>query len=173
MKEKTPTESLPKMKRAFPSRSWWLQTNFGTDWALPATIQESLRAQEVGVKPTEHQIQKAVFNWVSLQRANDWRFNLYFAVPNGGLRHRTTASKLKLEGVRSGVPDTLFCIQSEIKGIKYIGLAIEFKRPGGIVSENQEQYLRWLAEAGWAVAVVRSPIQAIDLLTFYANRSQS
>ena len=47
----------------------------------------------------EHQVQVAICNYLDLRKV------CYFAIPNGGKRNIITASKLKAEGVKKGVPD--------------------------------------------------------------------
>ena len=52
---------------------------------------------------------------------------LAYAVPNGGLRNKIVAEKLKAEGTKSGVPD--ICIP--ISSLGYNGLYIEMKKTKG------------------------------------------
>lgn len=100
--------------------------------------------------PTEHQIQCAFITWAHLN-AKAWpELALLFAVPNGGYRPPRTAAKLAAEGVRAGVPDVLLPVA---RG-GWIGLALEFKRPGGKLSPAQIAYIDRLVHAGWLVLVV-------------------
>ena len=73
----------------------------------------------------EHQEQKAVFQWAAA--AAVWNPELLWlhAIPNGGHRNIVTARKMKLEGVRKGVPDIFLDVP---KGL-YHGLRIEMKAP--------------------------------------------
>ena len=57
------------------------------------------------MKDLEHQEQKTLIKWCEYK---GHPYNLIFAIPNGGQRHKAVAAKLKAEGVKSGVPD-LFC----------------------------------------------------------------
>jgi len=71
-----------------------------------------------------------------------------FAIPNGGLRSKTEAARLKAEGVLAGVPD-LFVAESQ-RGFQ--GLFVEVKRDGaGRVSGPQRRIHRLLIERGYAV----------------------
>src|SRR5262245_9730070 len=54
---------------------------------------------------TEHAQQVAAFEWLATLYEKFPEVKLAFAVPNGGLRHKRTAVRLKREGARSGVPD--------------------------------------------------------------------
>ena len=63
-----------------------------------------------------------------------------FAIPNGGLRNKTTAMKLKVEGVKRGVPD-LF--------VPELLLWIEMKREkGGVLSPDQVDWREYLEGIG-------------------------
>lgn len=48
---------------------------------------------------------------------------LLFAVPNGGFRNKTTAGKMKAEGVTSGVSDLILLVPNKL----FHGLCIEMK----------------------------------------------
>ena len=67
------------------------------------------------------------------------------AIPNGGARSKTTAARLKVEGVSPGVPD-LF--------VPAWGLWIEMKRTkGGSVSAEQKDWLFYLDQVGYTAIV--------------------
>ena len=75
---------------------------------------------------------------------------IYFAVPNGGLRSKRVASRLKAMGVRAGVPDLV---------VLWLGqwIFIELKPPtGGFLSKAQRETIPLLERAGAAVLVCRS-----------------
>ena len=70
---------------------------------------------------------------------------LIFAVPNGGLRSKSQAMKLKVEGVVPGIPD-LF--------IPAWRLWIEMKKTkGGKVSDEQKEMIKYLQSVGYHVIV--------------------
>ena len=84
--------------------------------------------------PSEHIEQVTFVTWFR----NTYPTVRIFAIPNGGLRAKTTASKLKAEGVVSGVPD-LF--------IPKWNLWIEMKRQkGSTTSKEQKDWIKYLAE---------------------------
>lgn len=115
---------------------------------------------------TEHAHQVALFAWaamasrVGMQAAFDERcyekklyassfvmepkahlLSLMFAIPNGGERNKIVASRLKAEGVKSGVPD--ICLP--VPNGSYHSMYIELKKPkNGVVSKAQTQWLREL-----------------------------
>jgi hypothetical protein len=109
--------------------------------------------------PTEHAIQAAFFEWALLHP----EAKRAFAVPNGGLRSKAVAGKLKAEGVRSGVPDV--CLPKARGG--YHGLFIEFKSASGRLTDAQHQELALLEADGYAVAVCRSTEAAVELVAAY------
>ncbi len=72
---------------------------------------------------SEHMEQVAYFEWVDLMRNQDERYDMIYAVPNGGHRHKAVAAKMKREGVRRGVLD----INGDVPVGGYHGFRIEMK----------------------------------------------
>lgn len=86
-------------------------------------------------------------------------------VPNGGMRHKATAGKLKAQGVKAGVPDVLIFTHFWFELHEYSGLAIELKRVKvGQVSVDQERWLASLALKGWHTATCYGAESAIELV---------
>ena len=82
---------------------------------------------------------------------------LYFAIPNGGNRNIVTATKLKAEGVKAGVPDLFF---------PSLRLFIELKRTkGGKVSPAQRDMAQRLEACGYRVVVCKGAREAVDVIT--------
>lgn len=112
---------------------------------------------------TEHAHQVALF--MSLQPLYDKmpELRLLFAIPNGGLRDRITASRLKAEGVKAGVPDLMlpvsrggYCGQFiELKRITSYKLGASGKRKiaksKGTVQGNQTDWKEQLQWQGYCV----------------------
>ncbi len=113
--------------------------------------------------PNEHQIQSAFFDWVARQRIPE--IELMHATPNGGLRSKATAGKLKMEGVKTGVPDVCWPVS---RGA-FIGLAIEFKKPDGNPSKEQRERIDALQKAGWCVVLCWSWEAAAKMVQGYAG----
>jgi hypothetical protein len=96
---------------------------------------------------------------------------LWCHVPNGGQRSIATASRLKAEGVKRGVPDILIFEphhkRSKLIGwVHYVGLAIELKDgKKGVVSADQKRWMERLSECGWRAEVCRSGDEVIALLS--------
>lgn len=90
---------------------------------------------------TEHEEQREFVMWFR----QTYRGTRIFAIPNGGKRVRTTAARLKAEGVSPGVPD-LF--------VPAWGLWIEMKRKkGGVLSPVQKDWIAYLGDIGCQVIV--------------------
>jgi hypothetical protein len=101
--------------------------------------------------PTEHEEQRA---FVELWRKAG--FPLIYAIPNGEARGIRAAARLKLEGVKRGMPD-LHCPEWN--------LWIEFKRrKGGSVSEEQKAIHEYIRGIGQVVIVPRGAHEAVSMV---------
>ena len=110
--------------------------------------------------PTEHEEQRQVVMWFR-QTHRPMRI---FAIPNGGLRSKAVAAKLKVEGVSPGVPD-LF--------IPALKLWIEMKRvKGGRLSPEQKDWINYLASVGYVCFICSGAEDAILKITDYIKDYQ-
>ena len=127
---------------------------------------------------SESSHQKALFAWAALSVGKYPALAFMFAIPNGGLRDIRTASTLKAEGVRSGVPDIFLPKWSVIKispaHVRQMhGCFIEMKlekyrnRKNGGCSEEQIEFIEWAVTAGYYCKVCYSWIEARDTLINY------
>ena len=91
-----------------------------------------------------------------------------YAIPNGGFRHKTTASILKGEGVKKGIPDLHLFIAME----PYHSLYIEMKNAKGDLSEDQKAVIPILRAEGHKVVVCRTVNQAIGEIFKYLGWEQ-
>lgn len=118
------------------------------------------------MKPTgtEHQEQAAVIDWWRLSHKlyNLPEFAL-FAIPNGGARNIVTASKLKAEGVRPGVPDLCLVVS---RGW-FHGLWIEMKVKPNKPTASQLEVMVFLNSNGYRVSVCYSAEAAIEIIKEY------
>jgi hypothetical protein len=110
-------------------------------------------------KSPEHQQQTAVFNWA----AHYAELRTMYAIPNGEMRSTLVAKRLKMEGVRAGIPD--ICLP--VARGKYHALYIEMKAPGGRVATHQELMHELLSRADNLVVVCRSTPEAIETICRY------
>lgn len=109
---------------------------------------------------TEYHEQKQVAHYL------DGNGLLWCHVPNEGQHHVSYRQKMKLAGLKSGVPDILiFTRPKVIKFAGKVGLAIELKRDkGGKLSKNQRKWLNDLSAQGWVTAVCHGAHAAIGLI---------
>lgn len=98
--------------------------------------------------PLEHQEQVTLLEWFDLQYPALRK--RMAAVPNAGKMNATIGKRMNREGRRKGYPD----LQLLVPHNGYHGLIIEMKRQdGGEVSPEQMDWLEWLAQMGYEVAV--------------------
>jgi len=122
--------------------------------------------------PTEHQEAVALMDLVRDHEPRYPALKRLFHVPNGGLRSKAASGKLKAEGVRAGVPDYLLPVTYGFMqyGDKFFGLAIELKRKrGGRTSDEQRDWLNYLDDAHWRVAVCNGHEQAWAVICEYLS----
>lgn len=124
--------------------------------------------RELRLKGTEHGEQAALFCWFAamVNLYPEWAYPLKwaFAVPNGGARDRVTASMMKAEGVRSGVPDLMIPATNPT----YAGLFIEMKKvKDGTLSKEQAAYLEWLQSQRYYAARANGFYEARNVVLQY------
>lgn len=102
---------------------------------------------------SEHLEQARVVMWFR----RTYPDTLIFAIPNGGLRSKSQAMSLKVEGVVPGVPD-LF--------IPAWRVWVEMKRvKGGVLSKDQQNIIKYLQSVNYCVIVGHGAEDAINQLT--------
>jgi len=90
-----------------------------------------------------------------------------FSTNNGAiLKNPLQMILLKLGGLKTGVPDVF--IMYPYNG--HHGLIIEFKRPDGVVSQEQKTWLANLARHGYFCAVCRTLDNAIKVVAEYFKK---
>lgn len=117
---------------------------------------EEILARQNNSKPRkhpaeeEHRIQCACVQWFRYQYPG-YRHNL-FAVPNGGRRDKTTAAKMKAEGVLAGVSDLILLKPNA----KHHALLIEMKTRTGRQADTQREWQHLIERDGYKYIVCRS-----------------
>lgn len=97
-------------------------------------------------------------------RPLNYQLDYMFAIPNGGLRHKATAGRLKATGVKSGVPDVMLPVSVG----KWLGLFVELKRKkGGRVSDEQKHWIRALTSNGYRAYVCEGWRHAAESIQYY------
>lgn len=114
---------------------------------------------------TESEEQQLVFEWSDIARLSDPRLQLLHHIPNGGFRQRATAARLKLEGVKAGVPDICLPVPTG----KYHGLYIEMKKRDRSNRPTREQmlWIEMLSDQGYRAVVCYGADEAIDEIIRY------
>ena len=122
-----------------------------------------------GAVPDEHDEQAALFRWAEAMEAQHPELALLVAFPNGGYRPIATAAKLKMEGVKAGLPDmALFCRRG-----KYGALFIELKRAdGGRVSAEQKAWIERLRNYGYSAVICRGAEEAKQCIMAYLMQGE-
>lgn len=129
----------------------------------------------------EHDEQKDLFTWATLEAQRHPELELLHAVPNGAFYggHWSTANKMKAEGVKKGVPDVFLPVpmtyMDKTTGLAtsmVAGLWIEMKAPKGRTSPEQEWWIEKLREYGYIVEVCYSTQEAIKTITDYLSWDQ-
>ena len=126
----------------------------------------------------EHSIQSACIDWCRWNEGNYPVLQWIYAIPNGGNLVKSkvwdakkkkdiwisnSAKKLKEEGLNPGVPD--LCLPTAIG--KCHGLYIEVKRPGGTISKEQKEWIKYLNFSGYKAKVIYSLEEFIEVVTGY------
>lgn len=124
---------------------------------------------------SEHQEQKALFEWVE-RVSNLWpELRLMFAVPNGGARSKATAGRLKAEGVKAGVPDVILPIPRGGYGACYIELKVPAQngKKAGRESKAQKAMREALCEAGnYSVVCVGWDAASVALIKYLRGEAK-
>ncbi len=116
--------------------------------------------------PSEHVEQSFLFQRFGNSLGKFPELALAFAVPNGGLRMKATAGKLKAEGVRSGIPDIIL----PVPRLPFHGLYLELKRQKASASSVKPEQRGWIAalrDQGYAVVVCRGHEEAYAVAIAY------
>lgn len=114
--------------------------------------------------PTESVEQINLFRWADWQMGAHPELKWLYHVPNGGLRSKATAGRLKAEGVKAGVPDVCLPIP---RGA-YHGLYIEMKRlKGNGTTGDQDDWLEFLQSQRYFIAVCKGWEAATDVILEY------
>lgn len=112
---------------------------------------------------TESEEQIKVIQWCKRNTHLHPELDEIFAIPNGGKRHIATASRLKLEGVKPGIPDLFLSVARR----GFHGLYIEMKSMVGDLSPAQKKRIPKLKARGYAVIVCKGAAKAIHLIKSY------
>lgn len=107
--------------------------------------------------------QESLFIWAAYNMPRMPELKFMHHVPNGGKRDAATATALKRQGVKAGVPD--ICLPAPRGG--YHGLYIELKAGRNTTTEKQREWLEYLKRQGYFTAVCYGWQSAAELVEKY------
>jgi hypothetical protein len=113
----------------------------------------------VAEKYDEYTTQVEVVNWFE----KTYPDVLIYHAGNEGKRSKITGHRLKMMGVRAGVPDLTICWAEG----GYHGLYIELKSEKGKVSVDQKKTIDKLRKADYLVAISRTYEETVTLIYLY------
>lgn len=128
----------------------------------------------------EHKLQVECVKW--FRYAYPQYRDLLFAIPNGGLRNKKVAKKLKAEGVVPGVPDLFLAVSKSYRipislgrfidvpnndDTNYHGLFIEMKVNPNKLTENQKRVIPKLESQNYACEVCYSFDEFKEIIESY------
>lgn len=108
---------------------------------------------------SEHEEQAKLFGWTRNHPKLPWMF----AIPNGGLRNKATAVRMKSEGVKAGVWDIFLPVPSG----QYHGLFIEMKWGKNVLTPAQKKFGEYATQQGYKCEVAYSAEEAIEIIDYY------
>lgn len=158
------------MQKRNNSRSLWTEESLNKSRNAPVVKSMSLDAFKAKSKPKilETDIQQDLIKLLGQIPFKGLKVkDFVYAVPNGGYRSKRTASVLKAEGVKSGIPD-LHCF---VAMDPYHSLYIEMKTQTGDLSESQKAVIPMLRGEGHKVVICRSVEQAVNEVLKYLGIS--
>ena len=121
--------------------------------------------EQLAAPGTEHALQVALFCWSARQIDRFPDIGLMFAIPNGGERNIIVASRMRAEGVKSGVSDICLPVPRHA----YHGFFIEMKKPGGKESETQKAFGKGVMANGYLYSMFDCWEKAANALTWYLS----
>lgn len=114
---------------------------------------------------TELQHAIALIDWAQASTGRYPELRWLFAVPNGELRDKRLAAKLKASGVKAGVSD--YVLPAARRG--FHGLFLELKRIKGRTSPEQILFLADMVRAGYRAVVCEGWMAAKEEIESYLN----
>ena len=114
---------------------------------------------------SEHEEQAKLFGWTRNHPKLPWMF----AIPNGGLRNKATAVRMKSEGVKAGVWDIFLPVPSG----QYHGLFIEMKWGKNTLTPAQKEFGDYATQQGYCCKVAYSAEEAIEIIDEYLGNEAS
>lgn len=115
----------------------------------------------------EHDNQVALFEWAAYDKRPELK--MLFAVPNGGLRNKAVAGKLKAEGVKAGVEDVFL----DVARGGHHGLRIEMKAGKNKPTPEQKDWMARHNAEGYLAMVCYDWTEATEAINRYLGLSKA
>jgi hypothetical protein len=128
-----------------------------------------MKPADYAAKGTEHAHQVALFMHLASLLPKYPEARWIYAIPNGGERNPIVASRLKAEGVRSGVSD--ICLPFGRRG--YNGFYIEMKKPKGKETPQQIEFGAFLASQNYLYTMCDHWEKGRDAVEWYLQGTTS
>ena len=109
--------------------------------------------------------QEAIFKWAAYMSGQCPELKLLYHIPNEGKRAAYTGHRLKLQGMKAGVPD--MCLP--VARGSFHGLYIELKHGKHKPTPEQTQWIHNLREQGYCAAVCYGWEETVRFITNYLN----
>jgi hypothetical protein len=116
---------------------------------------------------TEHGHQMALMAWCAAEAARWPELRLLFAIPNQRAG-KVAGAFFKAEGVKAGLPDLMLPVARKT----WHGLFLELKRPGGVPTREQMNWIDKLLKQGYAARVCYGWIEARDTIIEYLENGK-
>lgn len=116
-----------------------------------------LKSKKCGIRESDEQIR--IFEFSEFHPKLRWMF----AIPNGGYRDIREATRLKKQGVKSGVSDMFLPVPNS----KYHGLFIELKVGKNKATTLQEEFIDFVRGQGYKAEVCYGADEAIHTILNY------
>ncbi len=116
----------------------------------------------------EHYEQVRVIQWARFMEQEYPCLRWLHSVPNGGYRNQSVAKYMKAEGVKAGVSDLFL----PVSRCKFSGIYIEMKVAPNRLTRNQQHFLSFAIDNGFAGVVCYSADSAIETLEKYLHNNR-
>lgn len=130
-------------------------------------VAKRVTPEQLAKSGSEDGQQAALFCWAADAAKQYPQLAWLFAIPNGGSRNIAEATKFVATGLRKGVPDIFLPYPRAIRNYELHGCFIEMKVGKNKTTKEQDEWIKYLSEAGYYCKVCYSWIEAKDTLMAY------
>lgn len=130
---------------------------------MPKRERTVLEIARAGLVRSEHVEQSFLVQRLALIEPQYPELELLYAVPNGGLRSKAQAGKLRAEGVKASVPDLVLPLPKW----PFHGLYVEMKKMGEHSTPAQRKFQGRLRGLGYAVLECQGDESAYRAFCWY------